>query len=246
MNEWEKPDFLVECMSQNLEHARHVENERMTFISLLLVSIGMILEFSTNIDDPGMKLLMCAILLAMNFICTQLLDRWGEVFSGHAKIAEKIMRELDKFYEEIEPAGILSKKPTENPDKDATQDKLGLENKLYYFNNQRSLWMNFTLEKREKFRHHENSKVSREDLTKMEEYLEMEAKEDIPKGWYTSTARYFYWFNDLVYMILAAFFVTTLLDALAIHLAVLPTLLLILLLFLLLFLLKLAWRALSR
>ena len=123
----EKQRFLFECMKENLVHARHVENERLTFISLLLVSTGMILNFSANIGNPLIKLLMGVALLLFNVICTKLLGRWNAVFEGHRKIAEKIMNELEAAYEKDE----LPELPP--------VIELGAQNRMYYFDNRNGM-----------------------------------------------------------------------------------------------------------
>jgi len=119
----EKQRFLFECMKENLVHARHVENERLTFISLLLVSTSMILNFSTSIGSPAIKLLLGLMLVCFNVICTKLLGRWNDVFNGHTANARKIMNELQVAYEGAEPQGLPS------------EGKLGADNRLYYFEN---------------------------------------------------------------------------------------------------------------
>ena len=119
----EKQRFLFECMKENLVHARHVEKERLTFISLLLVSTGMILNYSTNVENVYIKLLMGLTLILFNCICTKLLGRWNDVFNGHAETAKKIMNELQAAYESAEPQGLPS------------VGGFGAENRLYYFNN---------------------------------------------------------------------------------------------------------------
>lgn len=93
--------ILLEAFKENLAHARHVENERMTFVSIFLVSMGMLLEFSaTSGLGRGQKLTLAALLLLLNLICTMLLIRWNSVYKGHTDIAKKMMAELDAELDE--------------------------------------------------------------------------------------------------------------------------------------------------
>ena len=42
--------FLSQCMTENLEHARHVENERLTFNSIFLALVAGLCQFTPFSD----------------------------------------------------------------------------------------------------------------------------------------------------------------------------------------------------
>ncbi len=184
----QKQEFLIECMKENLGHARHVENERLTFISLLLVGIGMILEFASNLENIGMKILLCLILFALNYICTRLLQRWNDIFIGHTVTAQKIMSELDQCYKDSPPLNIPS------------LGDFGPANRLYYFDNK------FVSGKTKSAKQQE--KISPEEAEDNQDAAPKEYR-------YTRTAKYFYLFNGLVYVILLIFLINSLIEWLA-------------------------------
>ena len=93
----EKRLFLIECLKENLEHARHVENERLTFVSLLLVGVGLILEFAATITCAPLKIGLYVVLILINIICTCLLRRWEAIFEGHRAIAKELTSEIQKW-----------------------------------------------------------------------------------------------------------------------------------------------------
>lgn len=83
--------FLMACFQENLTHARHVENERITFFSLYLVGVGMILGIAMDCADrPLVSILMTVLLLGMSVISTILLRRWNQVFEAHRNTARRI------------------------------------------------------------------------------------------------------------------------------------------------------------
>ena len=83
--------FLMACFQENLTHARHVENERITFFSLYLVGVGMILGVAMDsAARPLVSILMTVLLLGMSVISTVLLRRWNQVFEGHRNTARRI------------------------------------------------------------------------------------------------------------------------------------------------------------
>jgi len=188
----EEQRFLIECMKENLAHARHVENERLTFISLLLVSMGMILSFSVDIGIFSIKISLGVVLLLLNLLCTVLLRRWSAVFHGHSETAKKIMRELESAYS-------AGRRPCIPP-----VGKLGAENSLYYFNNR----LGKDILKQEK-------KMSRQAYSdymagkKWPPYRIYKIRESLKskRAPYFKTKTLFYFFNVLAYGMLAAFFV---------------------------------------
>jgi len=111
----EDRELYVTLFEQNLEHARHVENERMAFVALFLASIGLILSFSSDQADtsPGFAVCLDVLLLVMNIICTRLLIRWNSVINGHFAAAKGILKEMQESFKD--------------------------DNTMYYFNNRLGL-----------------------------------------------------------------------------------------------------------
>lgn len=86
-NESEKHfQFLMDCMNENLEHARHVEGERMNFIQIHLILVGGVLAIlaSRALDEKNPLVLFTLIIVTFLGICVALLvDRWNKVFKAH-------------------------------------------------------------------------------------------------------------------------------------------------------------------
>ena len=93
----DKQSILIELINSNLEHARHVENERMTFMALFLVGLGLIMDYSNNTMYPQTAIYMGTVLIFLNLICTRLIFKWNTVFKRHHDIAKNIMQELESL-----------------------------------------------------------------------------------------------------------------------------------------------------
>lgn len=123
--------FLSTCMEQNMEHARHVENERITFLSLYLVGVGLLLAiifdivFSTMTQHLPIALFMAIALLALNFISIRLLKRWNNVFKGHNDTAKRLCSIIDSSFEKIDAQSLY----------EIHKNNVSNENFYYYFNN---------------------------------------------------------------------------------------------------------------
>lgn len=85
--------FLQQLMSENLLHARHVETERLTFVSLLLVGIGYSLS-TFSPEKPVRTLVIGVLLCLMNLVCSFLLKRWNDIHKAHMSIAEDLVKKL--------------------------------------------------------------------------------------------------------------------------------------------------------
>ncbi len=123
--DYEELKFFFDCAKENLSHARHVENERLTFVSLFLVSMGMILEYLLSLleNEPGVALVLTIALLLFDVICTLLLIRWNNVFQGHMALAQKYMREVEARCPALTQANA------------AQPDAFIGKNSMYYFAN---------------------------------------------------------------------------------------------------------------
>lgn len=83
-------EFLTNCMEQNLEHARHVENERMNFIQIHLVLVGGVLAFLSQSALETRNIAVLIILVAVTLLggfVKALISRWDQVFIAHRACA---------------------------------------------------------------------------------------------------------------------------------------------------------------
>ncbi len=96
MDDEEYRGFLIECWKENLAHLRHVENERLTFFSIFLVGIGMILTLATSFS-PFVSILLTMLMYFLNYISYQLVKRWNDVFDAHNRIAKRLLLMIDNF-----------------------------------------------------------------------------------------------------------------------------------------------------
>jgi hypothetical protein len=71
----QRHEFMFRCMLTNLEHARHVENERMMFMSLTLVGMATILGASVATQCAFVTCGTYLVLCGLNCICGRLLKR---------------------------------------------------------------------------------------------------------------------------------------------------------------------------
>ena len=84
----EQISFLQNCMNENLNHARHVENERLTFNSILLALIAGVLAIASSLSEKISFFLYLAITLA-GFLSMLLTVRWNNAFSRHLFYAQQ-------------------------------------------------------------------------------------------------------------------------------------------------------------
>lgn len=89
-------DYLKLCFTENLNHARHVENERLTFTSLYIATLigGVAVIF--DISDPVAAGVLAAALTVLALLSVQLNWRWQGVFDAHREAAEKAQLQLQK------------------------------------------------------------------------------------------------------------------------------------------------------
>jgi|GEM_PF-1741256 F0F1-type ATP synthase assembly protein I len=94
-NSGEDRAFLISCFGENLAHARHIETERITFFSLYLVGVGMLLgKVLDTAVNPVIGLLLSVLLLIMSAVCVTLLRRWNQVFESHRRTARALCDRL--------------------------------------------------------------------------------------------------------------------------------------------------------
>lgn len=87
-------DFLMTCFEQNLEHARHVENERLTFNSIYMALVGGVLAFvySTEVKYATFSIGVTVLLIITGFIAMLLTKRWDNTFDRHIEYAKGCYR----------------------------------------------------------------------------------------------------------------------------------------------------------
>lgn len=91
----EQVGFLTEMMKENLNHARHVENERLTFNSIFLALVAGSLAFSDSFESEIALFLYIAMTFA-GFLSMLLTSRWNNAFSRHIYFAQQCYKLIHK------------------------------------------------------------------------------------------------------------------------------------------------------
>ena len=89
-------DYIKTCFSENLNHARHVENERLTFTSIYIALVVGAVAVVFGLENNWIAFSVAAVLTVLGMMAILLNMRWQEVFSRHmaqAKACEKAWRE---------------------------------------------------------------------------------------------------------------------------------------------------------
>lgn len=87
--------FLLEMMKENLSHARHVENERLTFNSIFLALVAGSLAFADSFDTEIALFLYIAMAFA-GLLSMLLTSRWNNAFSRHVYFAQQCYKLIHK------------------------------------------------------------------------------------------------------------------------------------------------------
>lgn len=85
--------FISQCMTENLEHARHVENERLTFNSIFLALVAGALAFADSFQ-PMIAIGIYFVLALAGFLSIVLTARWNNAFNRHQFYAQQCYRLL--------------------------------------------------------------------------------------------------------------------------------------------------------
>jgi len=85
-----RDELLRLLLTENLNHARHVEMERVTFLALSTALIIGALSVIVELQSNFVKLLCVAVLYVFNDLCNRLMTRWGEVFYSHMLTARRL------------------------------------------------------------------------------------------------------------------------------------------------------------
>lgn len=80
--------FLQNCMIENLNHARHAENERLTFNSIFLALVAGALAFASSFPAHIAFFIYLAITMA-GFLSMLLTARWNNTFQRHVYYAQQ-------------------------------------------------------------------------------------------------------------------------------------------------------------
>lgn len=82
--------FLSDCMKENLNHARHVENEIHSFTGVYMAVVAGLLAFNFSNSDTAMTIALYVIQLIAGGIALGLIHRWYGVFDNHSNAAQNI------------------------------------------------------------------------------------------------------------------------------------------------------------
>lgn len=123
-------DLLIKLMIVNVEHARHVENERLNFAYIYIAAIIGFFTFIFDSKTIVNTIFSSLFLIALGFIGFLLTKRWSDVFDGHMNKAKEIALLIygDKDTNENKKDVSLLIYGIEDQDKHEP-----LYNKYYYF-----------------------------------------------------------------------------------------------------------------
>lgn len=86
-------NFVSQCMTENLEHARHVENERLTFNSIFLALAAGALAFAGAFNSFIAFCIYFSLTMA-GFLSMILTARWNNAFNRHLYYAQQCYKLL--------------------------------------------------------------------------------------------------------------------------------------------------------
>ncbi len=109
--------FLLDMMKENLSQARHVENERMMFVTLFAALVGVVLAIVIELDSQLLSVVTLVMLMLLNIVSLILTHRWNVVFSHHWMLAQRIScflleydstKENNRKYDDMDAAFLQS------------------------------------------------------------------------------------------------------------------------------------------
>lgn len=76
---------VLECLKENWQHARHVENERLSFTQFYAMIVGAVATILVQWSDRGpvLVLALAAFLLLLSILGLLLTQKWGQTFDKH-------------------------------------------------------------------------------------------------------------------------------------------------------------------
>ena len=99
-------NYLQHCVSENLSHARHVENERLTFTSIYIAMVIGAVAVVFGLENNYVAVMVSGLLTAFGLMSALLNQRWQDVFDDHMKKAAQCDYRWHKLIGEGE-AGYL-------------------------------------------------------------------------------------------------------------------------------------------
>lgn len=85
----EKLDYLQHCVTENLNHARHVENERLTFTSIYIAMVIGAVAAVFAMDERTVAIIVAGFLMVFGLMAMLLNMRWQGVFDDHIHAAQE-------------------------------------------------------------------------------------------------------------------------------------------------------------
>ena len=103
LNKWcrnqGRVEFIYRCFVENLNHARHVEIERLTFNSFYFaLAVGVMAFVPKKGEDRGTWLIMCIGVFFAGYISITLTKRWNNAYDRHYTYAKRCYKQLHNLY----------------------------------------------------------------------------------------------------------------------------------------------------
>ncbi len=86
--------FLVTMIDENMQHMRHVEEERAEFLSLYLLAFSIVISAVLITDNFPTSIILLLFLFVVGLISYVLVKRWDHVFNNHKVIVKGLLSEL--------------------------------------------------------------------------------------------------------------------------------------------------------
>ena len=109
--------YLQHCVSENLNHARHVENERLTFTSIYTAIVVGSVAVLFGLESGGVAFIVSLLLTGFGLIALLLNGRWQEVFDKHVAKAAACDEQWRKQIGQVESGYVFKKYSAENEQK---------------------------------------------------------------------------------------------------------------------------------
>lgn len=81
--------FIQACMEQNLEHLRHVENERLSFTSIYMALVAGAYAFIFGLEEKLISIFILIGLLILGALVLVLIIKWNKAFCQHRENAKR-------------------------------------------------------------------------------------------------------------------------------------------------------------